>query len=222
MRAYELDRRLLEALEENEIFWPMAERYTCLNEAARMLALLKPEVFTKRLALSLLPEELFLDLRQVASDLLTLDQVVVGDVSVHPPLNSAGLLRHLRRTTLISLRAYQHWGLRRAEAPQYYLRFGLSWLIVWPRPIQTLTLTLIYRAAPPTMNPLDGQASVPLSDAYALLVVRLAAVIAMAKEGAGTVQEGMQMLQTLFGQDRFSRLPRQTPQPPQATPQEAA
>jgi hypothetical protein len=188
-----------------ETFWPAEELVVnALNPAQRLLVLLRPALCTTRTLLTVPPDTLVLDLRQVAAQTWRPQRVALGDVRTEDPVLSAGRVGDLRRITLRALRGQPDWMGVRQALPSHWYMHGAHLLGIWPRVAQPVLLTLVSAALP---TPLSAQTPAQVPDVlptFHPLIADVAAELARLKEGQTEVQLALTRLQALLGDEPFA------------------
>ena len=196
--------RVWERLGRNTVLYPPAEIIDSgLNPAQTLLVLLDHTVLTKRVAVPLIAEEAFIDLRQVAPRLLQLKRVVLGNVVTEDPSRSLGQVHDLTATTLETLRWKSQAWWRTVGVPKQWYRHGRYWVVVYPRAVSALTLTLVYTASPALFSLNDQNAVSELPVALHPLIADVGAALLLVKEGQIEGQRAMQRLGEALGHEDF-------------------
>jgi hypothetical protein len=211
MTLHDLVTRTLDVLEMDSLFYdPEEVTFNGINVASMLLCALKPQILVKRVAVTLEPDQTFLDMRVHAPRRLKLHRVVLGDVTGDVPVKSQGYLGDLRQATLESLASHQRWMAVRKDRPQVTYRHTAVWTCVWPRAVLQHTLTLIYNAQPLQLIYAPEQLSVhsEVPEAHCDLIPEIAAALLPMKEGGAQAQRAVEKLAAIFGSEHLEAMRR--------------
>lgn len=207
MNTGELMQRCYDGLNQNHTFWTQDEVVTNgLNPAQRLLVLLKPMLLTQRTAVSLVADEVFIDLRVVAPRTMRMQRVCLGDVTTEDPVLTQGREGDLRPTTLSALRSQRDWFTLRRGFPTHWYTHGVYWVCTWPRATQSLAVTVIASAVPTPLG-LGEPGQVPdLPAQWHPVIADVAIPLLICKEGAGDVELAIDGLGKILGEEPFKQL----------------
>ena len=193
MTLGEILQRIRVELGEQSTFYPEPEIVESgVNPAQRLLCLAYPMLLQKRVVLSVAPEQIFTDLRQITPTIRRINRVVLGDVTANNAQLSAttGELKRLLPTHLHRLAGMNDWIAHRGKTKNYWL-FGPFWFGLYRRPMDTLTLTLIYDAMPTKLVLEEEDALPDISSVYHPSLIDVAVGLLLQKEGAPETTRGM-------------------------------
>lgn len=174
-----------------------------LNPAQTLLCLLDPTLLTRRVAVSLAAGASFIDLRVVMPRQISIQRIVLGDVTADDPTRSLGQVKHLNYTDRVSLSWRRDWWRHTGVPSQWYLH-GRALVGLYRRCIDALTLTLIGQVVP-TPFEVDTQGAVSeLPIALHPLISDLGACLVLIKEGTVEAQRALSTLGTLVGEEHFA------------------
>lgn len=197
----ELIDQTWEILGENSTLYPQDEVIlNGINPAQRLLCLMRPDLLTQRVAVSVIQNQMFIDLRQEAPRAWQITRVVVGDVTGDAPVRSNGELYDLTPASLKQLMRRRNWWQHLGRMANYW-RHGRYWLGIYRRPLTAYTLTLVSRAMPTAFrrDQFDGVPDV--ATAWHATIAKVAAPLLLIKEGSAEIQKAMQMLMEVFGEE---------------------
>ena len=188
----------------NATFYPETEVIVNgINPAMRLIAMLKPESLTQRVALTLVAETSLIDLREHAPRAWMLRRVMLGTVTGDTPTKTDyGELRALVRTSVAKLSWERNWFSKRGTPTDYY-QHGREWMGVYKRPTADRTLTLIYRAIPTAFTTGTMDASPVFADVWHPLIADVATALLLIKEGETQIQKAQGILSLAFGRELF-------------------
>ena len=204
----ELIDQTWEILGENSAFYPQAEVIlNGINPAQRLLCLMRPDLLVQRTTVSLVANQVFIDLRQEAPRAWEIMRVVVGDVTGDTPVLSNGQLHDLTPTGLKQLSRRRDWW-RHIGLLKHYWRHSRHWLGIYRRPLAAYTLTLVYRAIPTAFrrDQFDGVPDVAV--AWHTAIPKVSAALLLLKEGSAEISKAMQMLTEVFGEEPLQQAQR--------------
>jgi hypothetical protein len=205
----QLIERVYSQLDDNRVYYLPSEVVDQLNVAQRMLVLLKPDLLTRRTAVSLVADEVFIDLRVQAPRCTRVQRVVLGDVSGDDPILTQGKTGELRRHSLTSLRSQRDWFRVRKPVASHWYPHGLYWVCTWPRATQAITVTVIYRTTPMPLA-LAVPTQVPdMAAPFHPLISDIAAQLCRCKEGANDVEQAIEGLSKILGEENFQGVRKQ-------------
>jgi hypothetical protein len=196
MNLGDLVQRVNIKLGEQSTFYPTEEIVANgLNPAQRLLCLAYPTLLQKRAVLSINPDQVFTDLRQITPTIRKINRVVLGDVTV--PAGSfvatTGELTRLLPTTLERLAGFNDWMRKTGQTRKYWLH-GAYWLGLWKRPMTTLTVSIMYDAIPEPLTLSSLAAEPDITQIYHPLIADIAAGLLVQKEGNPTGQRGLESI----------------------------
>ena len=193
-------------LDQNSTFYPPAEVIRSgINPAQRLLCLLRPDLLTHRLPITLVAGQMVIDLRQEAPRLWAIRRVTLGNVSVDPPVKSNRQLHDLTPIGLNTLQRKRAWWLHEGPMENYW-RHGREWLGVYRRSVLAETITLVYRAMPTAFrdDQLDGEPDI--AEIWHTTIARVAAALLLMKEGGGEIDKALLLLQETLGEEPFGQI----------------
>ena len=174
-----------------------------INPAMRLLCLLKPELLTQRVAVTVSAEQSFVDMREQAPRHWILRRVVLGTITSDAPTKTAyGEFVDLPYMSLDQLSAHADWFRRRGPIQGYY-RHGRFHLGVYKRPEADRNITLIFRAVPTAFTTNTMSSSPAFADVWHPLVGDVAAALLLLKEGNVQIEKARGMLTQAFGKELF-------------------
>lgn len=205
MNVSQLVSKTYAKMENNTTFWTREEVIlNGLNPAQRLLMLYKPELIVTKTTISLSEDQCFYDLRTSGTNLLVrLQRVIVGDATTDPVTPSQGRFYRLRTATINGLRTKGDWLKKRAPYPTHYARYGMFWLVIYPRQSLSHTLTLIANAIPAALGTglESGNTEVDIPESWNNLLPEIAAALLLLKEGAGESSESIRMLSSILSKE---------------------
>jgi hypothetical protein len=189
------------------VFWTPEEIFlNGLNPAQRLLVLLKPMLLTQRVPVSLVADEVFIDLRVVAPRAMRIQRVALGDVTTEEPVLTQGREGDLRHTTLATLRGQRDWFRLRRGFPTHWYTHGLYWVCPWPRSTQALTMTLVFSAMPTPLEVVVPSQIPDLPVQFHPVIADVAIELLRCKEGAGEIEQAIDGLGKILGDEPFKQL----------------
>ena len=194
--------RVWERLGRNTVLYPAQEVLDSgLNPAQTLVTLLNPSLITKRVAVPLIAEETFIDLRQVAPRHIRVRRVVLGNVVTEDPTASLSIVTDLAATTLATLRARSRTWWQDTGVPKYWYMHGRYMIGIYPRAANAEVLTLISTALP-TLFVIDNlQAVSELPLGLHPVLSDIAAALLLIKQGHVEAERAIQRLGIYLGQD---------------------
>jgi len=207
MTTFELLQRTYAILQSNEVFWvPDEVVMNGLNAAQRLLAVRNPSLVVQRTRLDLVAHEVLVDLRTVAPRAWRVERVALGDatVSTLPPITERR--GDLRKTTLAALRSHRDWFMRTAAVPHAWYVHGMTWLGLYPRQTQALTVTLVSSALPMPLALNEPARESELPHVWHPVLPEVASALLQMKEGMGPeLDQAMARLQGVIGMEPLAR-----------------
>ena len=174
-----------------------------INPAMRLLCLLKPELLTQRVLVSLLAEQSFVDMREQAPRHWALRRVVLGDITGATPTKTAyGEFADLPYLSLDQLNARSDWFKQRGPIQGYY-RHGRFHLGVYKRPEADRNITLVFRAMPTAFTTNTMGSNPAFADVWHPLVSDVGGALLLLKEGHTQIEKARGMLTQAFGKELF-------------------
>jgi len=171
-----------------------------LNPAQRLLCLVYPAILKQRATITVDADMPFIDLRtlvdasgaEVGNRLRTVNRVVLGNVSGDEPVrnSSTGELGALKRISLKKLAARPNWLHLHGPVIQYWL-WGKLWMGLYRRPVDTVTVTVMFDAIPAPLSADNLAASPSVQDTYHTVLAEVAAGILLIKEGSPEGERGL-------------------------------
>lgn len=207
MTGADLLQRIWLKLDENTLFYPEAEVIVNgINPAMRLIALLKPDLLTQRVAYSVLAEQSIINIRELAPRHFILRRVLVGTITGDAPTKTAyGELESLRYVSMDSINAQDDWFGQRGPLQSYTLH-GRFLLILYKRPEADRTITLVFRAIPTAFSVATMGESPAFAAVWHPLIVDVATALLLIKEGATQVEKARSVLTEAFGKELFGPL----------------
>lgn len=211
MTTFELLQRTYAILNSNEAFWlPDEVLMNGLNAAQRLLAVLNPSLLVQRTVLSLVAHEVLLDLRTLAPRAWRVERVTLGDATQTTVVPTFGQRGDLRKTTLAALRSHRDWFKRTAAVPHAWYVHGMTWIGLYPRQTQALTVTLVYSAIPMELLLSEPDREPELPHTWHPVLPEVASSILQMKEGMGPeIEQAVARLQGVLGTEPLARLQKQ-------------
>lgn len=204
MTGQDLLAQTVQQLGRTTMTWSVPEIVTNgINPAQRLLTLLDPSLLTRRAVVSVLTNDAFIDLRQVAPRCIAIRRIVLGTVATEVPARSLGSVRQLEPTTRESLAWREGWW-RLPGVPTHWYPHGRMAIGLWRRAAMPLTLTLIYAALPTPFDPALLGAVSDLPVIWHPVVSNLAAAMLLIKEGQVEAQRGFQQLGATLQAEAFA------------------
>ena len=174
-----------------------------INPAMRLLCLLKPELLTQRVLVTVSAEQSFVDMRESAPRHWILRRVVLGDITGATATKSDyGEFVDLPYMSLDHLNARSDWFKQRGPIQGYY-RHGRFHLGVYKRPEADRSITLVFRAMPTAFTTNTMENSPAFADVWHPLVGDVAAALLLLKEGNVQIEKARGMLTQAFGKELF-------------------
>jgi hypothetical protein len=174
-----------------------------LSPAQNLLVLLDPSLLTKRVAVSVAAQGAFIDLRSAAPRVLSVQRVVLGTLTADDPQTSLGQIKDLKYTDRTSLTWQRDW-FRHTGVPSYWYMQGRYLLGLYKRALDSLTLTLIYRAMPTPFNADEQDAVSELPIITHPVISDIAALVLQVKEGQIEAQRAIAQLGEILGEEYFA------------------
>ena len=205
MTGSDLLQRIWDHLGGNTTFYVEEEVIVNgINPAMRLLCLLKPELLTQRVAVTVSAEQSFVDMRESAPRHWILQRVVLGTMTGDTPTKTAyGEFAGLPYMSLGHLNARSDWFKQRGPIQGYY-RHGRFHLGVYKRPEAERVITLVFRAVPTAFDTNTMSSSSPaFADVWHPLVGDVAAALLLLKEGNVQIEKARGMLTQAFGKELF-------------------
>ena len=204
MTGADLLQRIWDHLGGNTTFYVEEEVIVNgINPAMRLLCLLKPELLSQRVLVTISAEQSFVDMRESAPRHWILRRVVLGDITGATATKSAyGEFVDLPYMSLDQLSAHTDWFRRRGPIQGYY-RHGRFHLGVYKRPEADRSITLIFRAVPTAFTTDTMGNSPAFADVWHPLVGDVAAALLLLKEGNVQIEKARGMLTQAFGKELF-------------------
>ena len=180
-----------------------------INPAQRLICLAYPLLLQKRLAMSVNPDQVFNDLRLLTPTIRRVNRVVLGDVTEEnaAPTSTTGELGRLRQTTVGRLAGRRDWIAHQGITTHYWMH-GAYWLGLWRRPMDVLTITVIYDAIPAVLSIEDLHQLPDLSAVYHPTIAAVAAGLLLLKEGAPETTRGLARMTEALGGLRYDNVRR--------------
>lgn len=197
----ELIDQAWEVLGENATFYPPDDVIlNGINPAQRLLCLMRPDLLRSRVTVTLIPGQIFIDLRQEAPRAWDIVRVTVGDVTGDTPVANDGALYDLTPTSLKQLSRRRDWWTHIGRVAHYW-RHGRHWLGIYRRPVASTTVTVVARAMPTAFrrDQVDGVPDLAVS--WHTTIATVAAALLLIKEGTTEIQKALRMLTEIFGEE---------------------
>ena len=174
-----------------------------INPAMRLLCLLKPELLTQRVLVTVSAEQSFVDMRESAPRHWILRRVILGDITGATATKSSyGEFFDLPYMSLDHLNARSDWFKQRGPIQGYY-RHGRFHLGVYKRPEADRNITLVFRAVPTAFTTNTMSSSPAFADVWHPLVGDVGAALLLLKEGHTQIEKARGMLTQAFGKELF-------------------
>jgi hypothetical protein len=205
MTVNEILQRIGEKLGTFEFYTQAEMIANGLNPAQRLLCLLTPEALTQRTTITLAANEIFVDLRQSAINSWQIRRVILGTITGEDATRSNGEFRDILPASLGWMSGRRDW-FTKTGAVQRYARHGRFWLVFYRRPVQSETLTLIYRAVPTAFTTASLASTPDVQSSYHPLLADIATALLLIKEGVTESDKAVRMLSEIFGTEHFEPL----------------
>jgi len=205
MTVNEILQRIGEKLGTFEFYTQAEMIANGLNPAQRLLCLLKPDALTQRTTVTLAANEVFVDLRQAAIQAWQIRRVVLGTITGEDAGRSNGEFRDILPASLNWLTGRRDW-FTKAGSVERYARYGRFWLVFYKRPVQSETITLVYRGVPTAFTTTSLASSPDVQTSYHPLLAEIATALLLCKEGITETDKAVRILSEIFGTEHFEPL----------------
>lgn len=204
MTGSEILQRVWDHLGGNTTFYTEPEVIVNgINPAMRLLCLLKPDLLTQRVLVTVSAEQCIVDMREQAPRHWTLRRVVLGDITgASATKTDYGEFVELPYMSLDQLNARSDWFKQRGPI-QGYWQHGRFHLGVYKRPEAARDITLVFRAVPTAFTTGTMGNSPAFAAVWHPLVADVSAALLLLKEGTSQIEKARGMLTQAFGKELF-------------------
>jgi len=205
MTVNELIQRIREKLGTVQFYTEAEVIANGINPAQRLLCLLRPDALSQRTTVTLSTNEVFVDLRQASIATWQIRRVVLATTTGENASRSNGDFRDILPVSLNWLMGRRDWFTQKGAVTRY-ARQGRFWLVFYKRPVQSETITLIYRSVPTAFDMTDLASEPDIQSSYQPLLADIATALLLMKEGAAETEKSVRILSEIFAVEHFDPL----------------